>query len=51
LQARTAALSHTLLHARQLSFTHPVLGKPMVLAVPRPATFEAFLREIEEQDR
>ena len=51
LQPKVAALPHTLLHARKLSFEHPASGKLMVLEAQRPEVFEIFLTVLEEQDR
>ncbi len=45
-----AAITETLLHARALSFEHPVTKAPLRFEAPRPETFENFLSLLERMD-
>ena len=40
-------LGRNFLHAAELEFSHPVSGKPLVLAAPLPEALESFLHRLE----
>ncbi len=51
LQTATEGLGHTLLHAKRVSFQHPITGTDLCLEAPRPSGFDKFLALMKNFDK
>ncbi len=51
LQAATEPLENTFLHAKKLTFRHPISGTDLCLEAPRPSVFDKFLALMKTFDK